>query len=161
MKILGIDPGIGRCGFAVIESTGKDNKLLISGCIVTNAGEEESQRLLEIKKDLQQIIKKWQPDTAAIESLFFITNEKTAISVGQARGVVLVTCAEAGLKTMDITPLQVKMSVTGYGKADKKQMQEMVRVLLGLKEAPKPDDCADALAAAICHANHAAQRPAA
>ena len=148
MKILGIDPGIGRCGFAVLEQTSKNIRMLQAGCIVTNAGVEESKRLLEIRQDLSDIIDKWQPDLVAVESLFFISNQKTAISVAQARGVILSTAAENKLKVIDITPLQVKMSVTGYGKADKKQVQSMIVKLLNLKKIPKPDDAADACAIA-------------
>ena len=148
MKILGIDPGIGRCGFAILEQTGKSIVMHECGCIVTNVGELESKRLLEIRKDLNYIIHKWQPDMVAIESLFFATNAKTAMSVGQARGVILVTIAEHGLKTVDVTPLQVKMSVTGYGKAEKSQVQTMIVKLLNLKKVPKPDDAADACAIA-------------
>jgi crossover junction endodeoxyribonuclease RuvC len=148
MKILGIDPGIGRCGFAILEQTSKKIEMRQCGCIVTNVGDPEPTRLFEIKKDLSSIIEKWQPDKVAIESLFFISNQKTAISVAQARGVVIVTCAEAGLPIIDITPLQVKMSVTGFGKADKKQIQTMIVKLLNLKKIPKPDDAADAVAIA-------------
>jgi crossover junction endodeoxyribonuclease RuvC len=148
MKILGIDPGIGRCGFAVLEQDRKSIVMRECGCIVTNVGEMEQKRLLEIRKDLNFIIHKWQPDMVAIESLFFAQNAKTAMSVGQARGVILVTVAEHGLKVVEITPLQVKMSVTGYGKADKEQIQKMITKLLNLKKAPKPDDAADACAIA-------------
>ncbi|HEX5429963.1 MAG TPA: crossover junction endodeoxyribonuclease RuvC [Patescibacteria group bacterium] len=148
IKILGIDPGIGRCGFAVLEQDKKNIRLLEAGCIVTKSGNPEPARLLEIQTDLQIIIQKWKPQTMAVESLFFISNQKTAISVAQARGAVLVTAAAAGLKILDITPLQVKMSVTGYGKADKKQIQTMIVKLLNLKKLPKPDDAADAVAVA-------------
>lgn len=148
MKILGIDPGIGRCGFAVIEHTGRDTTLRECGCIVTGADMPESSRLVEIRKDLNYIIHKWQPDMAAVESLFFAVNAKTAMTVGQARGVILVTLAEHNLKIIELTPLQVKMSVTGYGKADKKQVQTMIVKLLKLKKVPKPDDAADAAAIA-------------
>jgi len=148
MRILGIDPGIGRCGFAVLEQTGKNIVMHECGCIVTNVGEPENKRLLEIRKDLNYILHKWQPDTVAIESLFFAQNAKTAMTVGQARGVVLVTIAEHRIKTVEITPLQVKMSVTGYGKADKTQVQKMITKLLNLKKTPKPDDAADACAIA-------------
>ena len=148
MKILGIDPGIGRCGFAVLESSGKEITMKECGCIVTQAGEPESKRLLEIRKDLNYIIHKWQPTMISIESLFFATNAKTAMSVGQARGVILVTAAEHNLKLVEVTPLQVKMSVTGFGKADKKQVETMVTKLLKLKKIPKPDDSADACAIA-------------
>ncbi len=148
MKILGIDPGIGRCGFAVLEQDKKSIKLLQAGCIVTNAGQPDSGRLLEIQDDLSDIIQKWKPEIMAIESLYFISNQKTAISVAQARGAILVTAANHGLKIIDITPLQVKMSVTGYGKADKKQVETMIVKLLNLKKIPKPDDAADAVAIA-------------
>ncbi len=148
MKILGIDPGIGRCGFAVLEQKSNTVRMLTCGCIVTNKGVEESERLLEIKKDLANIIRKWHPDGMAVESLFFISNQKTAISVAQARGVILVTASEHKLPVIDVTPLQVKMSVTGYGKAEKSQVQTMIVKLLGLKKVPKPDDAADAVAIA-------------
>lgn len=148
MKILGIDPGIGRTGFALLEKQGSSIALLQSGCITTLAGEAEPKRLLEIKKDLDALIKKWQPDTICIESLFFAANAKTAMMVGQARGVVVVTAAEHKLKIIEVTPLQVKMSATGYGKADKKQVQTMIVKLLNLKKIPKPDDAADACAIA-------------
>lgn len=148
MKILGIDPGIGRCGFAVLEDQDGKIKLLQAGCIVTNKGTPEAGRLDEIKQDLASIIRKWQPDVMAVESIFFVTNQKTVISVAQARGVILVTAAEHKLKAIDITPLQVKMSVTGYGKAEKSQVQTMIVKLLNLKKIPKPDDAADAVAIA-------------
>jgi crossover junction endodeoxyribonuclease RuvC len=148
MKILGIDPGIGRLGFAILEQTKKSIQLKQFGCITTDLKTSEAQRLLEIKNDLNQIMQKWQPDLVAVESLFFTTNAKTAISVGQARGVALAIAAENNLRTVDITPLQVKMSVTGYGRAEKKQIQTMIVKLLNLKKIPKPDDAADAVAIA-------------
>lgn len=148
MIILGIDPGIGRTGYAILEHLKNKTKLLEAGCITTLPGEEDPKRLKEIKKDLEAIIKKWKPDTAALESLFFASNAKTAMKVGQARGVILVTMAESNLKIIEITPLQVKISATGYGKADKKQVQTMVQKLLNLEKVPKPDDAADACAIA-------------
>ncbi len=148
MIILGIDPGIARTGFAFLKHNGKETTLLECGCITTKPGGPEMQRLLEIKNDLVALIRKWQPDISCMETLFFETNVKTAMSVGQARGMVMVTLAEAGLKMLEVTPLQVKMSTTGYGKADKKQVQKMVQVLLKLKAVPKPDDAADACAIA-------------
>ncbi len=148
MIILGIDPGIGRTGYAFLKTTTKDTSLLECGCITTKPGGPEMDRLLEIKTDLVSLIKKWQPDISCMETLFFETNVKTAMSVGQARGMVMVTLAEAGLKMIEVTPLQVKMSTTGYGKADKKQVQAMVVKLLKLKKIPKPDDAADACAIA-------------
>ena len=148
MIILGIDPGIGRTGYAFLKQTAKDITLIECGCITTKAWAVEAGRLLEIKNDLTALIKKHKPTVAAIESLFFTSNAKTAISVGQARGVAMVTCAEFNLKIIEITPLQVKMAATGYGKADKRQVQTMVVKLLKLKKIPKPDDAADACAIA-------------
>ena len=148
MTILGIDPGIGRTGYAVLEQSGKKISLVTCGCITTPTKTADSQRLLEIKKDLELIIKKYKPQSACIESLFFANNAKTAMSVGQARGVIMVTVAEFGLKIIEVTPLQVKISVTGYGKAEKSQVQKMVVTLLNLKKVPKPDDAADACAIA-------------
>ena len=118
------------------------------GCINTLPGGAEYKRLLEIKQDLQTIIKKWQPDVVCVESLFFAANAKTAMSVGQARGVILVTIAEAKLKIIEVTPLQVKIAATGYGKANKRQVQRMIQTVLKLKKIPTPDDAADACAIA-------------
>jgi len=148
MKILGIDPGIGRTGYAVLEQNAKNISLVECGCITTKAGTPEPQRLLEIKKDLDAIIKKLKPESACIESLFFQTNVKTAITVAQARGVAVVTCAENNLKIIEVTPLQVKIAATGYGKAEKSQVQTMIVKLLKLKKIPTPDDAADACAIA-------------
>src|SRR3989344_8873967 len=148
MIILGIDPGLGRTGYAFLQKTGAKITLLESGCITTAAGQPEAGRLLEIKKDLGALIKKRKPEAICIESLFFAVNAKTAMSVGQARGVVIVTAAEAKLKIIEVTPLQVKIAATGYGKADKRQVQTMIVKLLKLKKIPKPDDAADACAIA-------------
>lgn len=148
MRILGIDPGLGRTGYAILEQDKKDIRLIECGCITTKAGADEAQRLLEIKEDLTSIIKKFKPEAAAVEKLFFQTNVTTAMSVGQARGIALLACAEGKLKITEITPLQVKLAATGYGKADKKQVQAMVVKLLKLKSVPKPDDAADACAIA-------------
>jgi len=148
MRILGIDPGIGRTGYAVIEYSGKSLELKSCGVISTSSKETEIKRLLEIRRDLTAIIKKWQPDSACIESLFFATNAKTAMTVGQARGVILLTLAENKLPIVEITPLQVKMATTGYGKAEKSQVQKMIVKILKLKKIPKPDDAADAAAIA-------------
>lgn len=148
MKILGIDPGVGRTGYALLEQTGKNISLIECGCITTKAGMPEPQRLLEIRTDLDKLIKKHRPDAVSIESLFFISNQKTAMSVGQARGVAVVTAAEHRLKIIEVTPLQVKMATTGYGKADKRQVQTMIVKLLKLKKIPRPDDAADAAAIA-------------
>ena len=148
MKILGIDPGLGRTGYALIEQIGNQIVLKECGCITTGLKEPEHVRLMEIKYDLNALIRKLKPDAACIESLFFATNAKTAISVGQARGVALLTCAEHNLKIIEVTPLQVKIAATGYGKADKPQVHRMMQQVLKLKKIPKPDDAADAVAIA-------------
>lgn len=148
MIILGIDPGIGRMGYAVIKHQNNQTQVLECGCITTKPGVLEPTRLLEIKKDLEIIIKKHKPEYLSIESLYFAANSKTAMSVGQARGVALVTAAEHKLKIMEITPLQVKIALTGYGKAHKTQVQTMLQKILKLKKIPKPDDAADAAAIA-------------
>jgi crossover junction endodeoxyribonuclease RuvC len=148
MKILGIDPGIARTGYALLEQVGNEIVMKECGCITTGASEPEHERLMEIKYDLNALIRKLKPDAVCIEKLFFATNAKTAMAVGQARGVVVVTAAEHKIKIIEITPLQVKISVTGYGKADKKQVETMIVKLLKLKKIPKPDDAVDACAIA-------------
>ena len=148
MKILGIDPGLGRTGYALLEQNGNNISLKEVGCITTAVGEVEYHRLLEIKNDLDALIKRFKPDAVCVESLFFAANAKTAMSVGQARGVILVTIADHKLKIIEVTPLQVKISATGYGKADKAQVHRMMQTVLKLKKIPKPDDAADAVAIA-------------
>ena len=148
MIILGIDPGIERTGYAFLKQAGKDTVLLETGCIITSKTQSPPERLVEIKNDLTALIKKRQPEFLSIESLFFATNAKTAMVVGQARGVILMVCQELGLKIIEVTPLQVKIAATGYGKAKKKQVQEMIVRILKLKKIPKPDDAADACAIA-------------
>jgi crossover junction endodeoxyribonuclease RuvC len=152
MRIIGIDPGTGIMGFGVIEAdkSGKV-KLVDGGVIRTKVHQPLDERLMEIYRHLASEIARTKPTVMAIEQLFFAQNVTTAISVSHARGVAMLAGKLAGLQITEYTPLQIKQALTGYGRADKKQMQEMVRVLLGLKEVPKPDDCADALAAAICH----------
>ncbi len=151
MRIIGIDPGTGILGFGVIEVIRGKPKLIDAGVIRTPVHEDDAVRLLTIYEELTDIIKQTSPEEMAVEKLFFAQNVTTAMTVAQARGVVLLTGMQAGLKIAEYTPLQIKQAVTGYGRAEKKQIQEMVRVILGLKEAPQPDDCADALAAAITH----------
>ena len=152
MRILGIDPGTGILGFGVIDASGSNKvKLVDGGVIRTPVKEDDSVRLLTIYDELTEIIKETNPEAMAIEKLFFAQNVTTAMTVSQARGVVILCGMKAGLQIFEYTPLQIKQALTGYGRADKKQIQEMVRVILGLKDIPKPDDCADALAAAICH----------
>jgi crossover junction endodeoxyribonuclease RuvC len=153
MRIIGIDPGTGILGFGVIESNGGKNQLVDAGVIRTPVKEDDAVRLQTIFEELSDIIADTKPQEMAVEKLFFAQNVTTAMTVAQARGVVLLAGQQAGLKIAEYTPLQIKQALTGYGRAEKKQMQEMVRVILGLKEVPKPDDCADALAAAITHAS--------
>lgn len=152
MKIIGIDPGTGRLGFGVIE-IGRGNKvrLITGGVITTPAHTPLPERLVEIYNGLKEIIEETAPDVMSIEKLYFAQNVTTAISVSHARGVAMLTGQQAGLEIAEYTPLQIKQTLSGYGRADKKQMQEMVRMHLGLREVPKPDDAADALAAAITH----------
>lgn len=152
MRVLGIDPGTATTGYGVIESDHGKLKTLSFGCIRTPAKQALEKRLSEIYIDLNSIIKKYRPDIVAVESLFFFKNLTTAISVSHARGVVLLCAEQNKLKVVEFTPLQVKSSLTGYGKAEKKQVQYMVKTLLNLKSIPKPDDAADALAIAICGA---------
>lgn len=152
MRILGIDPGTGILGFGVIESNKGKVQLVDAGVIRTPVHEDDAIRLQTIFDELTDIIAATKPTEMSVEKLFFARNVTTAMTVAQARGVVLLCGMQAGLQIAEYTPLQIKMAVTGYGKADKKQVQEMVRVILGLKEVPKPDDCADAIAAALTHA---------
>ena len=156
MRIIGIYPGTGILGFGVIEVIKGKPQLVDGGVIRTPVKEDDAVRLLTIYDELTHIIKDTNPTEMAVEKLFFAQNVTTAITVAQARGVVLLTGMQAGLIIAEYTPLQIKQSLTGYGRAEKKQIQEMVRVILGLREVPKPDDCADALAAAITHSmtNH-------
>ena len=153
MRIIGIDPGTGILGFGVIDADEKGKfKLVDGGVIRTKVNQPLDERLIEIYRHLASIISKTRPTVMAIEKLFFAQNVTTAMSVSHARGVAMLTGKIAGLEVAEYTPLQIKQSLTGYGRADKKQMQEMVKILLGLKNVPKPDDCADALACAITHA---------
>lgn len=151
MRILGIDPGTGILGFGIIEVTRGNLSLVDAGVIRTPVKEDDAVRLQTIFEELTDIIVGTKPDWMAVEKLFFAQNVTTAMTVAQARGVILLCGKQAGLSIAEYTPLQVKQAITGYGRADKKQIQEMVRVILKLKEAPKPDDCADALAVAITH----------
>jgi len=158
MKILGIDPGYAILGYGIVEKTGNKFKVCSYGAITTDAGMPMMDRLEHIYDSLREIIDEEKPDVAAIEELFFNTNAKTAILVGQARGVVVLACVKGGLEIEEYTPLQIKQALVGYGRADKKQVQAMVKTILNLKEVPKPDDTADALAAAICHGHSADTR---
>ena len=149
MIILGIDPGFARMGWGVISKTGAKFSLIDYGCLETSAEASLSDRLEMIFDGISKVIKKHKPDLAGIETLFFNTNAKTAVKVGEARGVVLLALKKSGVKVIDITPLQVKQAVAGYGRAEKAQVQKMVKALLNLKETPRPDDAADALAVAL------------
>lgn len=151
MRVIGIDPGTGILGFGVIDCQKGKNILVDAGVIRTPVKEDDAVRLQTIYEELCDIIAENKPVHMAIEKLYFAQNVTTAMSVAQARGVAILAGKLAGLEIAEYTPLQIKQSLTGYGRANKKQMQEMVRVQLGLKQAPQPDDCADALAAAICH----------
>ncbi len=149
MRIIGIDPGTGILGFGVIDMVKGNTRLVTAGVIRTPPHTPLPIRLEEIYNGLTEIIAETSPTVMAIEKLFFNQNVTTAMSVSHARGVAMLTGQQAGLQIEEYTPLQIKQTMTGYGRADKKQMQEMVRMHLGLTEVPKPDDCADALAAAI------------
>lgn len=151
MRILGIDPGTGILGFGIIDVVKGKMSLVDGGVIRTPAKEDDAVRLQTIFEEITDIIAETKPAEMAVEKLFFAQNVTTAMTVSQARGVVLLAGKQAGLEIFEYTPLQIKQSLTGYGRAEKKQIQEMVRVILQLKEVPKPDDCADALAAAITH----------
>lgn len=152
MKILGIDPGTAIMGYGIIEKVGNAVKPLKYGCVRTQANLNQPDRLHFIYKSLSDIIEKEKPDQVAIESLFFFKNQKTVIPVAEARGVATVCAKNHDIPVFEYTPLQIKQALTGYGRAEKAQMQEMVRVICKLKECPKPDDAADALAVAITHA---------
>jgi crossover junction endodeoxyribonuclease RuvC len=155
MRVLGIDPGTATTGYGVVEEVNGDLKPLVFGVIRTPADQPLPVRLQLIYQALKELAAEWVPTAAAVEELFFSRNVRTAMSVGQARGVTLLALADIGLDVAEYTPLAVKQAVTGYGNADKAQVQEMVRLLLGLAEAPRPDDAADALAVAICHLHSA------
>ncbi len=153
MRVVGIDPGTATTGYGVIEETAGRLILICFGTICTPADMPMPRRLLELHRQLSELLALHAPETAAVESLFFQKNVRTALSVGQARGAALLALAERDVPVSEYTPLQVKQAVTGYGGAEKRQVQTMVRTLLGLSEPPKPDDAADALAVAICHAH--------
>ena len=151
MKILGIDPGMAIVGYGMIGVNGEEIELLTSGSIQTDKKLDDSKRLLEIYNDLSLIIEKYQPDCASVEQLFFFKNQKTIIPVAEARGVILTVLEKYGIPTYGYTPMEVKQVLTGYGRADKKEVEQMVRITLGTQELPKLDDTVDAIAIAICH----------
>jgi len=155
MIILGFDPGIAIVGFGVIDKQGNNIRPKQYGCIQTLAGLETGVRLKQIYDSALELIKTYQPDAISIEKLFFNKNVTTALTVGQARGVLMLAAVQFDIPIFEYTPLQVKQALVGYGRAEKKQIQEMVKLYLGLSAIPKPDDVADALAIAICHAHSA------
>ena len=152
MLVLGIDPGYAIVGFGLVENSGSRQQLIRCGAINTPAGVRLSARLLQIARDLEELITQFRPDVLAIEELFFNNNVTTGIGVAQARGVIIMTAEKMGLPVYEYNPSQVKQAVTGYGKAEKQQVMEMTRRLLHLSTVPKPDDAADAVAIALCHA---------
>lgn len=158
MKIIGIDPGYAIVGFGVIEYNNVKFTTLDYGAIITKSDVPFNKRLLIIYNEFCELIIKHKPDAVAVEKLFFTTNQKTAIDVAQARGLILLACEQHGLDCYEYTPLQVKQAVVGYGKAQKAQVMDMTKRLLNLEKVPKPDDTADALAIAICHAHAAPSR---
>ncbi|MHB9148778.1 MAG: crossover junction endodeoxyribonuclease RuvC [Thermoleophilia bacterium] len=156
--ILGIDPGTASTGFGVVAQRGNRLEAVAFGVVRTTADLELHERLDLIFEQIGALVQRYHPSEAAVESLFFNVNVRTALAVGQARGVALLACSRGGCQVFEYTPQEVKQSVVGYGKAEKSQVQEMVRVLLGLGEIPKPDHAADALGIAICHAHGRALR---
>lgn len=152
MRILGIDPGTAITGFGVIDYDGKTFKFVDAGVIRTPKEQPMNERLSTVYDEMHELLKEFKPDVLSIELLFFARNVTTAMTVGQSRGIVMLAATQAGIPIYEYTPMQVKQAVTGYGKADKKQIQEMVKNLLKLDQIPKPDDAADGLAIAITHA---------
>ena len=155
MIVLGIDPGVATIGFGVIESLREKNTLIQYGVITTPAGIPLSRRLVQINDDMDQLIGQFKPDEMAVEELFFTKNITTGISVAHGRGVILLAAERLGVPIYEYTPMQVKQAVVGYGGAEKRQVMLMTQRLLGMKQIPKPDDAADALAIAICHSRSA------
>ena len=154
MRIIGIDPGYAIIGFGVLDYNGHDFSVVNFGAITTPSGMPFDKRLEMIYYDMTQLLDQYKPDAMSLEKLFFNTNHTTAIDVAQARGVILLSAAQKGISINEYTPLQVKSSIAGYGRAEKHQVQEMTRSILHLKEVPKPDDTADALALAIAHGHY-------
>lgn len=160
MRIIGIDPGTAATGYSIIENSKGRIQLLDYGCIKTKADMPANLRLQQLAEDLSFLVKKWQPRTSSIEKLFFQKNIKTAMSVSEARGVIIHTLTMLGLEINEFTPLEIKSAVCGYGKADKIMIQQMIKIIFGMKTVPKPDDAADAIAAAVCLANSLALKQA-
>lgn len=153
MVILGIDPGYAIVGYGVVKYEGSRYTTMDYGAVTTDAGTPFPKRLELIYDGVMDVLLKWKPDAMAVEALYFQNNAKTAIAVGEGRGVILLAAQKCGVPVYDYTPLQVKQAVVGYGRAEKKQVMELTKLILNLKQVPKPDDTADALAIAICHAH--------
>ena len=153
MRVLGIDPGFAITGYSIIDYIGNKFKLIDSGAVLTKSGVSFTQRLTKIYDDLNLIIDEYKPEAIAVEELFFNQNTKTAINVAQARGIILIVGCKRGIPTFEYTPLQVKQAVTGYGRADKMQVQKMVQSILKIEKIPKLDDITDSMAIGICHAH--------
>ena len=158
MRIIGIDPGYAIMGWGIVDYVGNKFTTVDYGAITSDAEMPTEKRLSIIYDELREIIDKYSPDEASVEKLFFNTNTTTAITVAEARGIALLVCEQNNVALNEYTPLQIKMGLVGYGRAEKKQVQEMVKLILNLNEVPKPDDTADALAAAICHAHTGGSR---
>ena len=158
MRVIGVDPGTAITGWGIVEGDGNDLTMVAGGVITTTAGTPLPERLQVIYRELTDIVTQWQPSTAAIEELFFSKNAKTALAVGHGRGAAMLALANTNLPITEYKPLEVKQAITGHGGADKKQIQQMVKLLLNLDEIPRPDDAADALAIAICHLHSARLR---
>lgn len=158
MRILGIDPGYAILGYGILDLKGNHFSVVTYGAITTDAKMSMPDRLKHLYNELTAIIEEFRPEEAAIEELFFNNNAKTAIMVGQARGVAVLACANGDLRISEYTPLQIKQALVGYGRADKAQVQAMVKAILNLASVPKPDDTADALAAAVCHGHSIGSR---
>ena len=158
VRVVGVDPGTAITGWGVVEGEGDDLAMVACGVITTAAGTPLPKRLQTIYYELTKLIEQWQPEASAIEELFFSKNAKTALAVGHGRGAAMLALANAGLPIVEYKPLEVKQAITGYGGADKQQMQQMVKLLLSLDDIPRPDDAADALAVAICHLHSARLR---
>lgn len=151
MKILGIDPGMAIVGYSLVDFDGQDIVLLNSGSIKTSSKNTESQRLLEIYEDITTLIERYKPDIASIEKLFYFKNQKSVMPVSQARGVLMLALEKCGIPVFEYTPMEVKMTLTGYGRADKKEVEQMVKIAFNGQTLPKLDDTIDAMAIAICH----------
>jgi crossover junction endodeoxyribonuclease RuvC len=158
-RILGIDPGLASTGFGVIETTDTGYRHLYHGVITTGPTEPTGDRLSKIYREIEEVIRRFSPGEAAVESLFFSKNATSAIPVAQARGVVLLALSHAGVTGMEYAPQAIKRALVGQGRAEKHQVQELVRVVLGLPEIPSPDHAADALAVAVCHVHHSVMKP--